>query len=214
LEETRPKLQLSEREKQLIQLASSGFTDTAIAHKLGISEATVGTYWGRIRIKLGPYSRTELVAIVLRSEQEEALNKLREENERLVYELERSAGSSSDEGYYQQIIENAPDAMVVVTETGILTAANQAAHELFGYQGGAMRGISLLDLIPHRYREVHQAHREEYVQNPKRRAMGEHLETPAIKRNGEEFLVRASLSVITTPDGLIITCAVRAVDPH
>ena len=46
--------QLSPRELQLIEYATQGLTDTAIALKLGISEATVGTYWGRVRIKIGP----------------------------------------------------------------------------------------------------------------------------------------------------------------
>ncbi len=40
---------LSEREEQVLRLAMRGFTDTAIAHQLEISEATVGTYWGRVR---------------------------------------------------------------------------------------------------------------------------------------------------------------------
>ena len=62
------KIELSPREQQLITMAGEGLTDTAIANRLGISEATVNTYWGRIRVKLGPHNRTELVAIALRDE--------------------------------------------------------------------------------------------------------------------------------------------------
>src|ERR1019366_3923382 len=123
----RPRLQLSEREQQLIKLASKGQTDTAIAHRLGISEATVGTYWGRIRIKLGPYSRTELVSIVLKAEQERALSALRNENANIVRELQSAAEEARGEGnFYQMLIDNAPDAMLLVTESGILASANSA----------------------------------------------------------------------------------------
>ncbi len=58
---------LSPRERQLLELATSGHTDPAIANELEISLATVSTYWGRIRIKFGPLGRTEIVARHLRA---------------------------------------------------------------------------------------------------------------------------------------------------
>lgn len=200
---------LSPRELQLIQFAAQGLTDTAIALRLGISEATVGTYWGRVRIKIGPYNRTELVTIFLRAQQEEALNELREKNAALLAQLQ--AASSSASSLTAEIIENAPDAMILVTAEGILMSANLSAHEVFGYLPGEMAGLSLLALIPERFRGRHREHRDEYVRNPRRRAMGEHLETPALKKDGTEFRVRAALSAITAEDGLLITCVLREV---
>lgn len=212
-EQTRPRLQLSDREQQLIKLASKGQTDTAIAHRLGISEATVGTYWGRIRIKLGPYSRTELVSIVLRAEQERALNALRDENAHLVQELQNAAAEARGEGdFYQVLLENAPDAMLLVSETGLISSANAAAHELFGYPPGAMVGLAVPELIPERFRSDHNMHREVYVSSPSRRTMGEHVSTAALKNDGTEFLIRASLSAVSTPTGLMIICAIRPAD--
>jgi len=210
IEESRPRLQLSDREQQLIKLASKGQTDTAIAHRLGISEATVSTYWGRIRIKLGPYSRTELVSIVLRAEQEKALAALRDENASLTRQLQSAAQEATGEGkFYQILLENAPDATLLLSESGILTSANTAAHELFGFRSGTMVGLPVSDLIPERFREEHKYHREAFMANPRRRAMGEHLATPALKQDGTEFHIRASLSAVATPTGLLITCAIR-----
>lgn len=207
-----PRAELSPREAQLLELAANGLTDTAIALKLGISEATVSTYWGRVRIKLGPYSRTELVSIVLRQEQEEALQRLREENETLVQELrERLQASTDQDALANQIIDNAPDAIVLVSGDGVVRQANARAQELFGYAEGEMNGLPLIELIPERLRQVHQAHREEYVQDPSRRSMGEHLETPALRKDGTEFLVRATLSALATPSGLLVTCVLRAI---
>ena len=211
-EPIRPRLQLSDREQQLIRLASKGQTDTSIAHRLGISEATVGTYWGRIRIKLGPYSRTELVSIVLKAEQERALSALRDENANLVRELQKAATDAQGEGnFYHVLLDNAPDPMLMVTESGVLMSANDAAHELFGYSPGTMVGVAVTDLMPDRFRDEHRLHREAYVASPTRRAMGEHLATPALKRDGSEFRIRATLSAVSTANGLLIMCALRPV---
>jgi len=210
MQESRQPLQLSPREHQLVQFASEGLTDTAIAHRLGISEATVGTYWGRVRIKIGPFNRTELVSIYLRAHQEQALEALREENAQLLARLKEAASSGeSESGLFEDLMDNAPDAIILVSEAGILNRANRSAHELFGYSPGEMRGLSLVSLIPERLRTVHQEHRAAYVSDPRKRSMGEHLETPALRRDGTEILVRAALSAMNTPSGLIVTCVVR-----
>lgn len=53
--------ELSNRERELLQLASDGMTDETIATKLGISVATVRGYWLRIKGKLGGNGRAQLV---------------------------------------------------------------------------------------------------------------------------------------------------------
>jgi PAS domain S-box-containing protein len=210
MQKDRQRLQLSPREQQLITFASEGLTDTAIALRLGISEATVGTYWGRVRIKIGPYNRTELVSIHLRMQQEEALDALRTENEQVISDLRKASEQQADQGsLYQELIENAPDAIVIVSESGFISTANKAAHELFCYGAGEMNGLPLIELIPVRVREIHQVHRAEYIADPQRRQMGEHLQTPALRKDGVEILVRAALSAIPTPTGLVVTCVLR-----
>lgn len=62
----------SVREAQLLRLAHGGYTNSAIAALLGISEATVNTYWNRIRSKVGHRSRTEIL-LSLREKSSDAL---------------------------------------------------------------------------------------------------------------------------------------------
>lgn len=57
---------LSDRERTVLLLASEGLTDKEIARNLGLSRRTIGTYWERMRVKLGPFPRTQLVAKFLR----------------------------------------------------------------------------------------------------------------------------------------------------
>ena len=52
---------LSDRERQVLNLAAQGHTDEGIAHNLEISISTVRGYWLRIRSKIGGASRAELV---------------------------------------------------------------------------------------------------------------------------------------------------------
>lgn len=61
---------MSDRERTVLLLAAEGLTDKQIAKHLNLSQRTIGTYWERMRQKLGPYSRTQLVARFLRHETE------------------------------------------------------------------------------------------------------------------------------------------------
>ena len=208
MSDERPIPELSPRERQLLDYAAAGLTDTAIANKLGISVATVGTYWGRVRIKLGPYSRTELVPIVLRSERESALEALRRENAQLIHQLNARA-ESGETAFYRELMENAPDAMILVRDDGVIQFANAVAHELFGFDLGELDGTDLVELIPMRLREQHLEHRDDYIRNPQRRQMGEHLDTPAMTKSGTEISIRAALSAIESPTGTVVICVIR-----
>lgn len=52
---------LSDREKQVLNLAAQGHTDEGIAHSLEISISTVRGYWLRVKSKIGGASRAEFV---------------------------------------------------------------------------------------------------------------------------------------------------------
>ncbi len=203
---------LSDREKQLLELASQGLIDTAIATKLGISEATVSTYWGRIRIKIGPYSRTELVAIVLKEQGENAMAALKKENEELTRRLRVEGGSyNSDSSFYRDLLAIAADAMLIVNPAGIIENANDSASELFGYDHSELVGNRVSTLMPERYRVVHDQHRKDYIEHPEKKRMGEHHLTLALHKSGKEFSIAATLSALNFGGGVAVLCVVRPV---
>ncbi len=199
--------ELSPRESQLLKYAAEGLTDTAISLKLGISEATISTYWGRIRMKLGPYSRTELVATVLKEQNEKVLESLRAENERLTQRLQMESG----EGTYNSLLELAADAIFVVDQDGLIQNLNDFAAEMFGYSKKDLMGRPVTHLMPERYRGGHGMHRSNYLSAPTKRRMGEHRSTVALKKSGEEFMISASLSAIEVESGFHILCIIREV---
>jgi PAS domain S-box-containing protein len=99
------------------------------------------------------------------------------------------------------VFDTAPDGIVVVDETGVMTAANDQLATMFGYDAAALVGQPLEILLPERLRHRHIALRATYTAQPSRRPMGL---TPTLfgrKRSGEEFAVDISLNYRREPDG-------------
>jgi len=188
-------------------------TDQAISNKLGISLATVGTYWGRVRIKFGPYNRTELVAIYLKDEANHALTSLRTENQGLIEQIDEHAQTvqmlQSSLDLFRGLIDTAPDAILIVNSEGVIELANEQADLMFGYETHELLGKRVEDLIPDRYHANHVQNREEYIEHPSRRKMGEHAATVAKRKDGSEFPIAAALNATQSPKGILVTCIVR-----
>jgi DNA-binding CsgD family transcriptional regulator len=66
--------ELSPREEEIVELASEGLTNKAIANRLGLSIGTVNTYWLRIRLKNGGFGRTDAVLNFFKEKAERALD--------------------------------------------------------------------------------------------------------------------------------------------
>jgi len=106
---------LSAREAQIVEFASQGMTDLRIASELGISAATVASYWARIRSKLGVTSRTHAVALHLQSNAAKTRRS--------------SRGDESILATMRQVLDQNPDPFMILTESGTLTYANRAFVE-------------------------------------------------------------------------------------
>lgn len=107
------------------------------------------------------------------------------------------------------LLESAPDAMVVVDRHGIIQLINSQTEKLFGFHRSELIGEPVEILIPNEYRKSHPTMREGFSHDPKFRAMGVGLELFGKKKNGEKFPVEISLGPIETRDGLLIASAIR-----
>ncbi|MEZ0327483.1 MAG: response regulator transcription factor [Fimbriimonas sp.] len=112
--------ELSGREREIVELAAAGHTDVGIAHKLSIRPPTVGTYWNRIRAKIGPYSRTEIVALTLVRESDRELALLREKYEALLQQVQ----PANDLAASAAQMRLAPEARIIVKGHGLLRETN------------------------------------------------------------------------------------------
>ncbi len=197
----------------MLRLASQGLTDQSIAGELGLSLATVGTYWGRVRIKMGPLSRTELVARYLQEEADQALESLRERNRELAAKLAERERHERDTretlATLEALLCGAPEAILIVDADGVVRMANAQAGELFGWAVEEFVGARVGSLIPAPLHEAHRQHRLRYMADPHRMAMGEHNGVPALRKDGSEIRVSATLNVVHSPTGPLAVCVVR-----
>ena len=207
---------LSNRERQILVSAAKGLTDAGIAQKLGISVATVGTYWGRIRGKHGQHSRTELVANFMRERATASMAELREENDRLAQELAKKSKTvdtvKATVEFLKRILSSAPNAIMLINDQGVIEYANEESERMFGYNHLEMNSLSVASLVPKRFHGIHRQHRRQYLANPAKRRMGEHSGTPAVRKDGSEFLTVTTLSTVKTASSVIVTVFIRELD--
>lgn len=118
---------------------------------------------------------------------------------------------ASGEEKFRSLLEAAPDAIVIVGESGRVVLVNSQAELLFGYPRGEILGQPVAILIPSSFRTGHTAHRAKYFAEPRVRRMGEGLTLYGRRKDGSEFPVEISLSPLQTREGRLVTAAIRDV---
>ena len=109
----------------------------------------------------------------------------------------------------EDLLEAAPDAMVVVDQTGRMILVNAQTERLFGYLREEILGQPVEVLIPRRFHERHEAHRITFFSQPRTRPMGANLQLSGLRKDGTEFPVEISLSPIQTSEGFLVTSVIR-----
>lgn len=107
---------------------------------------------------------------------------------------------------FLEIFHSMSEGIIIVDEKGVIIIANPSAEHMFGYEKGELKGKSLEELLPERYRKAHVNLRRGFNEHPEPRRMGYGRDLQALKKNGEEFPVEISLS-FTTAQGAIVVMA-------
>lgn len=98
------------------------------------------------------------------------------------------------------LVEFAPDAMLIVDAAGKVLYANQRVTDLFGCQREEIVNRSVDLLLPERFRARHAGHRRHFSEDRRTRPMGAGLDLLGRRWDGTEFPVEISLSPLR--DGL------------
>lgn len=105
------------------------------------------------------------------------------------------------ESMVQSLFEAAPQAILIVDRSGSIVMANPATEKIFGYKPEELRGESVEALVPGQLRDLHFAHRGQYMADPRNRPIGLNLALKARRKDGSEFDAEISLTSINRRNG-------------
>ena len=119
------------------------------------------------------------------------------------------AGTS--ESFFRNLLETAPDAMIIVDRRGRIVIVNSQTERMFGYLREDLYGEPIEMLLPSEFRNSHVKSRSGYTVDAHVRPMGRGMELRGLRKNGSEFPVEISLSPVTTEGGSFVSSVIRDV---
>ncbi|NRR30210.1 diguanylate cyclase [Oxalobacteraceae bacterium] len=107
------------------------------------------------------------------------------------------------------IFDASPDAMLISDASGIIVLASRQVEALLGYSASELLGQTIDVLVPQHARHRHAGLREQYLDAPSTRRMGQRREIRALRKDGGECLVEIGLSQVLTSVGMFVATSLR-----
>lgn len=106
------------------------------------------------------------------------------------------------------VVESAPSGMVLIDQAGHMRMVNAEMERLFGYSREELLGQPVELLIPDSARSHHINQREQFMDQPRSRAMGGGRDLKGRRKDGSEFPAEIGLRAVRTEQGLLIVATV------
>ena len=115
------------------------------------------------------------------------------------------AAAREREKRLRSMTQTAPDAIVVIDETGVIDTVNPATERLFGYSRAELVGENVKILMPSPYREAHDAHLARYRETGEKRVIGIGRVVVGRRKDGTTFPARLAIGEIALDQGRLFT---------
>ncbi len=135
----------------------------------------------------------------------ESLRKALDDHKRAEEHLRRS------EGRFNNLLESAPDAMIVANRAGQIVFANGVAERMFGYQREELLDQRMDMLMPERFRAEPGRSPAEFFASPRTRSMGATRDLFARRKDGSEFPIEVSLAPVEGEEEMLVSASIRDV---
>jgi two-component system, sensor histidine kinase PdtaS len=110
--------------------------------------------------------------------------------------------------HFRQLVESAPNAMVIVNRDGVIEMVNAQAERVFGYARAELLGQRVEMLVPERFRASHPGMRGAFFADLRSRPTGAGRDLYALRKDGSEFPVEIGLNPIETDQGTMVLSAI------
>ena len=126
-----------------------------------------------------------------------------------VTTLRRLERQDVDENLFRNLLEAAPDAIVIVNGDGDIHLVNGQTEKLFGYQRDDLIGHPVEMLVPPRFRAPHTPDQRSHFADPRARAIGAGMELCGQRKDGSEFPIEVNLAPLRSGNVTLISGAIR-----
>jgi len=118
------------------------------------------------------------------------------------------------ESRYRRLLEAAPDAMVVVSQTGEIMMLNLQAEKQFGYLRAELVGRPVNNIIPEGFAERLLADGLRSVEEALAQQIDTGIQLTGRRKDGSPFPIDIMLSPLDGPEGMVVTVAIRDATAH
>lgn len=125
-----------------------------------------------------------------------------------------NASLESSEARFHDLIETAPDAMVIANRSENIVLVNSEAERLFGYPRSEMIGRPITMLMPESFRVPHHGRIAAFLENPRIQRMGYGLDLYGRRKDGVQFPIETNLSQLPSSGERLVSSAIRDMTPR
>jgi two-component system sensor kinase FixL len=113
------------------------------------------------------------------------------------------------EAHLNSILQTVPDAMIVISEQGVIQSFSSAAERLFGYAADEVLGSNVKRLMPNPYRDQHDGYLSRYLRTGEKRIIGIGRVVVAERKDGSTFPIELAVGEMNSAGRRFFTGFIR-----